>query len=127
MTSDTRGRGRAGEAIAASFLEARGYTILARNLRVGRSELDLVAERGRLLVVIEVKWRPSGEAFGGAVEAWRAAQRARAAAAWFAIRTTFPDGAVRPCRFDLVTIEEDVHGLRLDHHRAAWSPAGAWG
>ncbi len=126
MTSDSQRRGRAGESIAALFLEARGYTILARNLRVGRRELDLVAERGRLLLAVEVKWRPAGDAFGGAGEAWRPAQRSRAAAAWLAVRATFPHGETRPWRFDLVTIEEEAHGLRLEHRRGAWSPAGGW-
>ena len=126
MTSEALRRGRAGESIVALFLESRGYTILARNLRVGRHELDLVAERGRLLVAIEVKWRPAGDAFGSAAQAWRPPQRARAAAAWLGARTRFPDGESRPWRFDLVTIEEEPHGLRLEHRRGAFSPAGSW-
>ena len=50
--------GDAGEALIASRLEAAGWTILARNVRVGRDELDLVAiDPGppRALVVVEVR------------------------------------------------------------------------
>lgn len=118
--------GAAGERIAALFLESRGYAILARNFRVNRREIDLVAERGRLLVAVEVKWRRAGDAFGGAALAWRPAQRARAGEAWLLACATFPGGETRPWRFDLVTIEEDAIGLRLEHRRGAWRPAGGW-
>ena len=43
----------------ARHLEARGYRIVARNLRVGRDEIDIVAERGRTLAFCEVRSRSS--------------------------------------------------------------------
>jgi putative endonuclease len=46
----------------------RGYRILAANWRGGGNELDLVARRGRRLVVCEVKAR-SGPGFGHPLEA----------------------------------------------------------
>jgi Holliday junction resolvase-like predicted endonuclease len=47
-----------GEAAAAEHLEAKGYKILERNFRHGREgELDLVAEKGGVLVFVEVKMR----------------------------------------------------------------------
>ncbi|MBX3355201.1 MAG: YraN family protein [Phycisphaeraceae bacterium] len=50
---------REGESAAAGFLERQGYRILARNLRVGRDELDLlaIAPDERTVVVVEVKCR----------------------------------------------------------------------
>jgi len=111
-------RGRLGEAIACLFLESRGYAIVARNLRVGRRELDIVAERGRLLIAIEVKWRRTEEA----ATAWRPAQRARAHEAVLGAMAMLPGAAERPWRFDFVTLEERADGLSLTHHRAAWSP-----
>ena len=45
--------GRAGEAAVSSELEARGFAILARNARVGRLEIDLIARQGSLLDFIE--------------------------------------------------------------------------
>jgi putative endonuclease len=54
--------GRRGESLAAEEYERRGYRVLSRNWRDGRSgELDLVLarERDRLLVVCEVKSRSS--------------------------------------------------------------------
>ncbi len=47
---------RWGERLAARHLEARGYTIGATNVRVGRAELDIVAVDPRgTAVVVEVK------------------------------------------------------------------------
>lgn len=50
---------RRGEEVAAEHYRARGYRILARNWRGTNGELDLVATRGRDLVVCEVKTRSS--------------------------------------------------------------------
>jgi putative endonuclease len=56
----TTERGRAAETLVAHFLEQHGYVILARNLRVGRGEIDLVALDGQTLVCIEVRSSRSG-------------------------------------------------------------------
>ena len=48
---------RRGEALVAALLEERGFTICGRNVRVGRLELDVIARRGSLLVVCEVRSR----------------------------------------------------------------------
>jgi Holliday junction resolvase-like predicted endonuclease len=52
--------GNAAEADVARRLAAQGWVILGRQVRAGRSELDLVAvDRGAppSLVVVEVRWR----------------------------------------------------------------------
>ena len=54
---EARALGRAGERRAAWFYRLRGYRILARNVRLASGEIDLVARRGHLLVVAEVKTR----------------------------------------------------------------------
>lgn len=61
-------RGLAGEAAAAAWFAARGYEILARNVRTRFGEIDLVARRGALVVFVEVKSRSSA-AFGHPAEA----------------------------------------------------------
>lgn len=61
-----------GEAKAAEWLEAHGYRIVGRRVRVGRDELDLIAvssaRRVPQLVFVEVKTRRS-EDFGGPIAA----------------------------------------------------------
>ncbi|HQQ82254.1 MAG TPA: YraN family protein [Cyclobacteriaceae bacterium] len=56
-------RGQEGEELAASFLEEKGYTILERNYRHRKSEIDLIVCKDRWLVFVEVKTRTS-TAFG---------------------------------------------------------------
>lgn len=58
--------GRRGERRAAWFYRLRGYAIVARNVRSREGEIDLVARRGKMLVIVEVKARQSttaGEGF----------------------------------------------------------------
>lgn len=50
-------RGRVAESLAAWWLRAKGYRLLARRLRLGVGEIDLVVARGRVLVLVEVKQR----------------------------------------------------------------------
>lgn len=49
--------GRRGEALACHYLERKGYRILARRFRYGRAEIDIIAQKGSLLVFLEVKTR----------------------------------------------------------------------
>lgn len=49
--------GRIGEEAAAVYLEKKGYTILSRNVRIGRSEIDIICENDGFLVFAEVKTR----------------------------------------------------------------------
>jgi len=41
----------------ADYLFASGFTILGRNVRLGALEIDVVARRGSLIVVVEVRTR----------------------------------------------------------------------
>ncbi len=55
--------GNQGEALAVEHLLAKGYTILARNWRYQKAELDIIAQRERTTVFVEVKTR-RGLAYG---------------------------------------------------------------
>lgn len=59
--------GQAGEAYARTFLENRGYQILAANYRCQFGEIDLIAEESHDLVFIEIKSR-TGSAYGSGLE-----------------------------------------------------------
>ena len=58
-TSNRPELARRAEELIASLLEERGFEICGRNVRVGRLELDIIARRGSLLVVCEVRSRRS--------------------------------------------------------------------
>ena len=115
--------GDAAEILVADRLIAAGWTVLARNVHVGRHEIDLVTvDPGppAALVVVEVRWR-TGRDYGLAEETvdHRKRVRIRAAAYGLLERGTLPDGSPvprLPLRFDLVAVEP---GGRVRHHRHA--------
>jgi putative endonuclease len=49
--------GQKGEQAAAEYLVAEGYEILDRNWRFGKDEIDIIAEKGNFIVIVEVKTR----------------------------------------------------------------------
>jgi putative endonuclease len=119
--------GDAAENLVAARLAAAGWDILARNIRIGRRELDLVAvDPGppATLVIVEVRRRGSRD-FGVAEETfgWRKRRHVRAAAFGLLELGSLPNG-VRvpqlPLRFDLVLVEPPRVGdgpLIVRHHR----------
>ena len=114
--------GDAAEALVAARLTAQGWTVLARNVHVGRRELDIVAiEPGPMttLVVVEVRWR-ANRSFGLPEETVDHRKRRRLHEAAF---TLVDAGSLPrlPIRFDLVVVEPgDGDGTpRIRHHRAA--------
>lgn len=123
MRTDAQDAGDAAEALVADHLVTLGWTILGRNIHVGRYELDLVAvDPGppRSLVAVEVRWRAS-RAFGLPEETVDARKRTRVRGAAYGLldRGTLPDGSALPhlpMRFDLIVVEP---GDRIRHHRHA--------
>jgi putative endonuclease len=121
--------GDAAETLVLDRLIDAGWTVLARNVHVGRHELDLVAvDPGppAALVIVEVRWRGS-RGFGLAEETVDHRKRARVRQAAYGLvdRGSFPDGRAIPhlaLRFDLVVIEPGERGgdPRVRHHRAAF-------
>ncbi|MGB0851168.1 MAG: YraN family protein [Bacteroidia bacterium] len=51
--------GKEGENIASAHLVNKGYKILARNYRSGKSEIDIIATHDDWLIAVEVKTRES--------------------------------------------------------------------
>jgi len=74
LDSQNKPLGDRGERLAAEHLERAGWTMLARNFRVGHREVDLVARRGEVVAFVEVKTR-AGLGYGHPLEAITAAKR----------------------------------------------------
>lgn len=49
--------GKKAEEAAAQYLTQKGYKVLIKNYRFQKAELDIVAEYGELLIIVEVKAR----------------------------------------------------------------------
>ena len=117
---DAKELGRAGEAMAADYLEARGWTILARNVRHGRKEVDLVVKRGGVLAFVEVKCR-RGRGHGHPMEAithHKQREIAHVARGWLRGRTIPPSLTIR---FDAVAVYRSAQGWwKIDHLPDAW-------
>lgn len=92
-------RGAAAEERAAQLLQQAGYQILMRNYRCRGGELDIVARRGQLLLVAEVRLRAS-DAFGGAAASITAAKRRRLLFATRHLLARRPQLARLTVRFD---------------------------
>lgn len=52
--------GKHGEEMAADYLRQKGYNVLHRNYRYLKSEIDIIAQIGNIVAIIEVKSRNSG-------------------------------------------------------------------
>ncbi len=78
-------RGRYAEKVACWMLRLKGYRILQRCYKTPVGEIDIIAKRGKILAVIEVKNRPT---FAEAIEAVTPMQRRRIerAVSWFLSR-----------------------------------------
>jgi putative endonuclease len=114
--------GRFGEWAALAWLLVRGYRLRDRNWRGGGGEIDLIVERRREIVFVEVKTR-SSDLFGGAIAAVnRDKQRmlSRVSAAYLSAHRLWQ----QPCRFDIITVEQRRRFpfWRIRHYRNAFSP-----
>ena len=93
------GVGALGERAAETYLRRdRGFTIVRRNWRHGRDEIDLVCRDGEILVFVEVKTRAAHALVGGRAAVNRRKRRALA----------------RACRAYLVQLDAKPHTFRFD-------------
>ena len=124
-TTEAQRIGDEGERLAALRLETLGWRVLARNLRLGRDEVDLLAvDPGppAALVVVEVRRRGRRD-FGLAEETLdhRKRMALRRVVAELAGRYLLPDGTPLPglaMRVDLIAMDPGPDGQpRVRHHR----------
>jgi putative endonuclease len=96
--------GRAAEERAARRLHQAGFTVLARNYRCRGGELDIVARRGELLVIVEVRLR-SSRRFGGPAASVTTAKRRRIVRATRVLLARQPQLALLALRFDVLATD----------------------
>jgi len=104
--------GRWGEDFATNFLLQNGYSLVERNVRFKKYEVDIIAEKDDELVVVEVKARNTAE-IG---EPWRAVtkskQRQIITVADHYVQKNQIDKDVR---FDIISIVHNSYRTNLEH------------
>ena len=94
-------RGHRSEWLAAAALMAKGYRIVARRYRTRLGEIDLIARRGNLVAIVEVKARPTLAAAMDAIGGMSERRIEAAADLWLARQR---DYARLSMRFDMVAV-----------------------
>lgn len=103
-----------GEKKAERYLRSRGYSIVAKQYRTRRGEIDLIAENRRFLVFCEVKTRTGAHSdFGFPFEAITARKisRIKKAAEYYLLN--FP--TIKQIRFDVFSLSMQNSRLFLHH------------
>ncbi len=110
----SRKAGRQAEVLAMIWLMLRGYRILGFRLKTPQAEIDILAQKGPVLAVVEVKSRTTPMA---ALEAVGQDQRERLRRAGRAIATSRPQLAESAIRLDLIAMSP---GRFPTHIQDAW-------
>jgi putative endonuclease len=114
--------GARGEAAAAAFYAARGYSVLARNWRCREGELDLVVARDGCVVFCEVKTR-TGSGFGIPAEAVTPEKQRRLrrlAVRWLAEQRAADGPGFADLRFDVASVTVRAGEPQLEVIEAAF-------
>lgn len=111
--------GKSGEDAAIKYLEDHDYVIRHRNWRKGHLELDIVAAKNNMLIVVEVKTR-SNDVFAkpeDAVNLKKIKHLVRAADTY--IKLFQLDAQVR---FDIMTLTGTPNRFHIEHIKDAFFP-----
>ena len=109
----TTKRGLWGESLSAKHMQSLGYTVVERNWRYRKLEVDLIARLHDEWIFIEVKTRKKGSLVSGleSVDLHKQ-QRIIEASHHFLRRLSTPATSIR---FDIVCVEFDAVKCRIQH------------
>lgn len=105
-------KGARGEDVASDFLQQHGCNILARNVRLARGEIDIIAQQVDMLCFIEVKTYQQYALALQAVDMGKQRRIISAASAWLA---KHPENTSLQCRFDLIILTPDAKATSQHH------------
>lgn len=111
--------GNEGELRAQAFLRDKGYRIRHTNWRTGQLELDIVAEKDDILVVVEVKTRTSQNLYSPAIAIDNRKIRNIVNATDEYIRRYGWQGETR---FDIISVSPQGQNYIIDHIEDAFLP-----
>lgn len=105
--------GKVAENLAADFLEKAGYKILVRNFRFRHAELDIIAQKDELVVVVEVKARNSDSFISPQEAVTKSKIKLIILATDHYLATFNPNKEVR---FDIISVQPDESGKLVIEH-----------
>jgi len=105
--------GSLGEQLACRFLVEHGYAVLERNWRQARHELDIIAQKGKELIIVEVKTRSSDQ-HGQPEEAVKKGKRGKLVQG--ANAYIMATGCELAVRFDIISVILHPTGKPYIHH-----------
>lgn len=120
MVTQHRRLGDRGEAMAAEFLQEKGYTIVETNFLVREGEIDLIAREKDELVFIEVKTRTNAR-FGSAIESITPQKQERlflAVQQYLLQQNLALDGL---WRIDMIAIDLQTRPPSIEHFKNAFA------
>ncbi|NNJ88449.1 MAG: YraN family protein [Eudoraea sp.] len=111
--------GKKGEELAAKLLSRKGFTILRKNYRYLRAEIDIIARKGDILAVVEVKYRRSDhlQPITASIDQKKIGLLIMAADHYVQENDLDVD-----VRFDIITILGQPTGNKIEHLEKAFSP-----
>ncbi len=114
----TQSLGEKGEALAIEHLKRLGYTIVDRNFRFERAEIDVIAKDKDVLVFVEVKTRRPGS-LGDPEDAITTRKRRQLVKAAHGYLYQFNLSEVE-CRFDVISVKESNGVTVISHYKDAF-------
>jgi putative endonuclease len=111
--------GSKGEKLALAHLRKNGYLILHCNYRIGRAEVDIIAEKQDCTVFIEVKTRSSIEFGYPETFVSKKQERTLIAAAEIYLAK---NKEVKPIRYDIIAIIITREATTITHFEDAFWP-----
>lgn len=104
--------GKLGEELAVGFLQKNGYEILETNWTFQKAEIDIIAQKGNVLAIVEVKTRSSVD-FGlpqDFVKSKKIQLLAKAVNEY-----VISNDLEAEIRFDIIAIYQETSTMRIEH------------
>ncbi len=104
--------GKLGEELSVAFLQKNGYTILETNWIFQKAEIDIIAQKENILVVVEVKTRSSAD-FGSPQDFVKPAKiqlLVKAINEYVLVNDLDLD-----IRFDIIALTKEGKGFNIEH------------
>jgi putative endonuclease len=117
--ASSQATGQAAEAYACEHLKQNGLTLISKNYRCKRGEIDLIMRDQDTTVFVEVRYRRS-QRFGSGAESVNHHKQRKLLAAADTYLQQHPRAAKAPCRFDVVSLSLQGDTPQLEWIRDAF-------